>query len=120
MGIYSLLAKASVEPVHHERRKLSRFPIQRAVSYRQGERAGAGRTIDISSGGVLFAADEPPLLGERIELYVDWPAALDHRVRLKLSVAGRVVRVQGKKAAIAIDRYEFRTAGPKQMIAKPL
>lgn len=120
MGVSSLLLNATVEPVRHERRRLARFPIQRAVVYRQGRKTGTGKTINISSGGVLFAADGPPLLGEGIELHVDWPAVLDHRIHLKLSITGRVVRVQGEKAAVAIDRYEFRTAGSKQAIARTL
>ena len=120
MGSYSLLAKTQAEPVYHERRSMWRFPIRRAVGYTQDGKVGAGTTIDISSGGLLLAVNEPPLLGELIQLSVDWPAELDYRIRLKLLVTGRVVRVEGANAAIAIDRYEFRTAGLKQTTAKPL
>jgi len=42
---------------------------------------------------------------------VNWPAHLDNRCALKLVASGRVVRTDSTKAAIAIERYEFRTQG---------
>jgi hypothetical protein len=42
---------------------------------------------------------------------VDWPARLDGRCALKFVATGHVVRMQGDAAAVAIERYEFRTKG---------
>jgi hypothetical protein len=102
------------QTVQAERRYSSRFPIEREVRYRalnkrNGEKAGDGRTINISSSGVLFTADHSLLPGSRIELSISWPAQLNNRTALKLVVRGRVVRLEQGRAAIEIQRYEFRT-----------
>jgi hypothetical protein len=73
--------------------------------------AGTGRTIDMSSGGILFQAgcELPP--GMNVELSIAWPALL-HNVRpMQLFVTGRVVRSQGDWAAIRTLTHEFRTVG---------
>ena len=98
-----------------ERRSAVRFPIQQEVRYRIFGRnsagAGAGRTLNVSSAGVLFTTQHPLSPGDRLELSINWPAQLDHRCPLKLVTAGRVVRFDNANAAITIDRYEFRTQG---------
>jgi c-di-GMP-binding flagellar brake protein YcgR len=98
-----------------ERRSAVRFPIEQEVRYRVFSRitaeAGAGRTLNISSAGVLFTTEHPLSPGDRLELSINWPAQLDHKCPLKLVTAGRVVRVDNGNAAIVIDRYEFRTQG---------
>src|SRR5262245_8198996 len=99
----------------NERRRSNRLPISQPVSYkarglRKGaEQSGAGSTVDISAGGVLFTTESFLSEGERIELAVNWPATLDG-VALKLVVSGRVVRSDLAQAAMAIERYEFKTA----------
>jgi c-di-GMP-binding flagellar brake protein YcgR len=99
-----------------ERRASGRFRIEQEIRYRMldrknGNRCGSGRTLDMSSGGVLFTADESLPVGKRVELAVDWPARLDGRCALKFVATGPVVRTQAGAAAIAIERYEFRTKG---------
>jgi hypothetical protein len=99
-----------------ERRASGRFRIEQEIRYRlldrkNGNRSGSGRTLDMSSGGVFFTANEPLPEGKRVELAVDWPARLDGRCALKFVVTGRVVRTQAGAAAVAIERYEFRTRG---------
>lgn len=98
-----------------DRRSAVRFPIAQEVRYRVLSRnsvgAGAGRTLNISSTGVLFTTQHPLSPGDRLELSINWPAQLDHRCPLKLVTAGRVVRFDNGNAAITIDRYEFRTQG---------
>ena len=102
------------QTVQAERRRSSRFPIEREVRYqalnkRGGEKAGEGRTINISSSGVLFSAEHTLPQGRRIELSISWPAQLDNRTALKLVVRGRVVRTENAAVAVEIQHYEFRT-----------
>jgi hypothetical protein len=79
--------------------------------------AGQGKTIDMSSSGILFAADAPLPLGNRIELAVDWPAKLNETCRLKLVASGRIVRSEGDTAVIALTTHEFRTQGAKGLVS---
>lgn len=97
-----------------ERRHSDRFPIEREVRYRvlnkrSAEEAGDGRTINISSSGVLFTSDHTLLPGRRLELSISWPAQLDNRCALQLVARGRVVRFEPGRAAIEIQQYEFKT-----------
>ncbi|MCL5745484.1 MAG: hypothetical protein M1541_16430 [Acidobacteria bacterium] len=80
-------------------------------------RTGAGKTVDMSSSGVLFTTDCPLSAGNRLELSVNWPAQLDNSCPLKLVALGRVVRADTATAAIAIEKYEFRTQGSKAFAA---
>ena len=97
-----------------ERRRSSRFPIQREVHYRVLNKhspveAGDGKTINISSGGVLFTSDHILMPGRRVEVSISWPAQLNNKVALKLVARGRVVRFERGQAAVEIQKYEFRT-----------
>jgi len=98
-----------------ERRSAVRFPIEQVLRYkvlkRNSMETGVGKTLNISSTGVLFSTERSVQVGDRLEVSVNWPAQLDHRCPLKFVTAGRVVRTQAGTAAIAIDRYEFRTQG---------
>ena len=101
-----------------ERRGSDRFPIVREVRYKvlgklHGDEAdsGSGRTINMSSSGVLFTTDHLLIPGKRLELSISWPAQLNKTCPLKLVARGRVVRHEKGKAAIEIQRYEFRTQG---------
>jgi c-di-GMP-binding flagellar brake protein YcgR len=97
-----------------ERRHSDRFPIEREVRYRvlnkrSDEESGEGRTLNISSSGVLFTSEHVLLPGRRMELAISWPAQLDNKTALKLVARGRVVRFEHGLAAIEIQQYEFRT-----------
>jgi hypothetical protein len=105
-----------------DRRSSDRFPIERDVKYKMLDgktvlRTGAGKTVDMSSGGVLFTTEEPLSAGNRLELSVNWPAQLDNSCPLKLVALGRVVRTEQGKAAIVIEKYEFRTQGSRTFTA---
>jgi len=97
-----------------DRRHSDRFPIEREVRYRvlnkrSSEEVGDGKTINISSSGVLFTVEHMLLPGRRMELAISWPAQLNNKTALKLVARGRVVRFEGGRAAIEIQQYEFRT-----------
>jgi hypothetical protein len=101
-----------------ERRNADRFPIEREVRYRilnkrSSHEEGTGRTINISSNGVLFTTDQILIPGKRLELSISWPAQLDNKCQLKLVARGRVARLEQGRAAIEIQQYEFRTQGSK-------
>ena len=97
-----------------DRRHSDRFPIEREVRYRvlnkrSSEETGDGKTINISSSGVLFTVEHMLLPGRRMELAISWPAQFNNKCALKLVARGRVVRFEGGRAAIEIQQYEFRT-----------
>jgi hypothetical protein len=98
-----------------DRRAAVRFPIEQEVRYKVFNHntieVGLGRTVNMSSNGVLFTTERTLVPGERLEVAVNWPAQLDNRCALKLVTSGRVVRSEDTRAAIAIERYEFRTHG---------
>src|SRR5436853_234503 len=88
-----------------ERRRHKRLPIERDVRYKvlgSGKNkekirgVGLGKTINMSSGGVLFTTDSGLAEGDRVELAIDWPAQLEGRLRLKMVVFGHVVRAEQK------------------------
>lgn len=97
-----------------DRRGSSRFPIEREVKFRvlskkASQEGGTGKTVNISSNGVLFATDEFLLPGRRLELSISWPAQLNDKCGLRLVARGRVVRCAEGKAAFEIQQSEFRT-----------
>lgn len=99
-----------------ERRTSSRYPIERDVRYRvlnkkSNQESGTGKTVNMSSNGVLFTTGHVLLPGRSLEVSVSWPAQLNATCPLKLVARGRVVRFETGKAAIEIQHYEFRTAG---------
>ncbi len=70
---------------------------------------GTGRTLNMSSGGVLFTATSPVAPGRNVEISISWPAQLNARCGLRLLARGVVVRCEGGKVAVRIRQYEFRT-----------
>jgi c-di-GMP-binding flagellar brake protein YcgR len=105
-----------------ERRETSRFPVREEVRYRvlqskTGQVSGAGKTVDISSGGILFTTTERLQPGRLIEISVNWPARLDGTCALQLVATGRVVRSDNETAAVRIERYEFKTRANNALAA---
>jgi hypothetical protein len=102
----------------NNRRAAKRLMIERDVQYRvlnrrEGEMEGTGKTVNMSSSGILFTTGEMLLPGRRLELSISWPAQLDNRCALKLMARGRVVRYEGNAAALEIMQHEFRTKSSK-------
>ena len=105
-----------IDTQNKDRRGAVRFPIEREVRYKvistkSADEIGTGRTINMSSNGILFTSDHMLLPGRRLELSVSWPAQLNYETPLKLVARGRVIRFDGGVAAIEIQQYEFRTSG---------
>ena len=98
----------------NERRKKSRFAIERDLRYKIADKgvviaSGAGRTLNMGSGGVAFTADEQLAPGAFVELSVSWPALLPDSCPMRFIVFGRILRCSGKKTVCTVDKYEFRT-----------
>lgn len=101
-----------------ERRTKRRFHIDQEVKYKMlyGQRiaeTGVGRTVNISSGGVWFSTENMLTSGMPVELSMNWPVLLNDSCPMKLMIYGCVVRSNEKGAAVAIERYEFRTQGSR-------
>jgi hypothetical protein len=110
------------EPTFHmherNRRTKRRFQIDQEVKYKMlyGQRiaeTGVGRTINISSGGVWFSTESMLTSGMPVELSMTWPVLLNDSCPMKLMIYGCVVRSNERGAAVAIERYEFRTQGSR-------
>jgi c-di-GMP-binding flagellar brake protein YcgR len=96
-----------------ERRGTNRFAIEQVVHYqvlsRKGDREdGWGKTVNISSSGVLFTTTHALEPQRQVELDINWPAKFDNRRAMKLVAWGRVVRSGEDYSVIVIDKYEFR------------
>ena len=104
--------------VERERRTKLRFLIEQEVRYKMlyGQRiaeTGTGKTMDISSGGVWFSTENMLTSGMPVELSMNWPVLLNDSCPMKLMIYGCVVRSNERGAAVAIERYEFRTQGSR-------
>jgi hypothetical protein len=113
-----------------DRRLARRYPITAELEYRIVGReglaySGAGQTINLSTGGILFQSEQALTPGMRIELTIAWPARLNDAVDLNLCVCGRVARTDGKSHVVRIREHEFcvrgryRLAGPRFRVAGP-
>ena len=101
-----------------DRRTKRRFQIEQEIRYKMlyGQRiaeTGTGKTINISSGGVCFTTETMLTPGMPIELSMNWPVLLNDSCPMKLMIYGCVIRTGDKGAAVAIERYEFRTQGSR-------
>jgi len=102
----------------NERRTKKRFRIEQEVKYKMlyGQRiaeTGTGKTMNISSGGVWFTTENTLTAGMPVELSMSWPVLLNDSCPMKLMIYGCVIRSSEKGAAVAIERYEFRTQGSR-------
>ena len=88
--------------------------MEREIRYRVLEQdqiiaSGTGKTFNLSSSGVAFAAERDVPIGGFIELSIAWPALLENRCPLQLIGFGRVLRSADGRIAATIEQYEFRT-----------
>jgi hypothetical protein len=104
------------EQIGGERRSDRRYEISLELRWKVLRRkrildAGMGRTVDISSGGILFETGRKLPIGLKVQVSIAWPVLLHNSSPLQLTVAGRVVRSDNERAAIEIIQHEFRTLG---------
>jgi len=103
------------EPVRTEpeRRAAERYAIARDIRWKlQGRRTreapAVGRTVNISSAGVLFTIGSPVAPGKLVEVAISWPVPLDGDDQLQLIARGRLVRCFDGLAAVEFRQREFR------------
>ena len=106
-----------------ERRSAIRYPIVLNAHYRairkRSNYSGAGKTIDMSSRGLLIVSEHNLRVGVSLEVTMEWPALLDGAVEIVLVAIGRVVRAGESSFALELSRYEFRTVKRKFRLAAP-
>jgi hypothetical protein len=69
-----------------------------------------GRTVNISSRGLLIASDKANVsAGSRLQVTVDWPSLLHGITPLQLIVYCRVTRCVHHEFAVELDQYLFKT-----------
>ena len=78
----------------------------RVLSRISGKMEGTGTSLNMSSSGILFTADQALPVGSRIEVAISWPTPAD--ATLRLVALGRIVRSDERTAAMKITRHEFR------------
>lgn len=100
-----------------ERRSKIRFPLELRVTYRtlgQGVPcAGEGWVVNMNRVGALVSSQHEIGVGTRMELSIEWPSLLYGRVPLRFVTVGTVVRCDASNFAVALARYQFRTAKKK-------
>ena len=104
------------EGIAGDRRVDRRYPIMLDLRWRLMHRkrvldAGAGSTLDLSSGGVRFESGRTLPLGLNVELAITWPVLLHNVAPMQLVVQGRIVRSESGRIAIRMIQHEFRTVG---------
>jgi hypothetical protein len=113
-----------MEVIHEDRRDDRRYPIELDLRYKVVARSraplhGTGRTMNMSSGGVLFDGDQSLPAGAFVELSIKWPVLLHDKCPLTLLIVGRVVRSEGDRVAVKTNRYEFHTRPSRAQEAFP-
>jgi len=103
------------------RRVTSRFLDAQEIRYRLVEspagKGSVGKTLDISSGGVLFTTTKRLPHGHRVEMAIHWPARLARNCAVQFVATSRVIRSETKHAAVHIERYEFRMRATSALVA---
>ncbi len=109
----------SIQRISGERRGNRRYRIGLELRWslvrrRKVLESGTGRTLDLSSGGILFDAGRQLPAGVGVEISIAWPALLHDVAPMQLVVSGRIVRAEGFHAAVHVNQHEFRTAATDQ------
>ena len=105
-------------PIAAERRSKVRYPLELNVRFRYfaggSLRFGTGHTVDVSSCGILVASTRiispnELMVGENVEMSIEWPPLLDGRISLQLFAVGCVARRRPFDFAVSFERYQLRT-----------
>ena len=104
------------DTIRGDRRVQRRYPLELDLEFRiiDGDMVvatGAGKTGNISSGGVLFHAADGVPNGPHVELACRWPAVLGNAPFLELRIFGRLVRNDSQGVAMRMTRYHFEKLG---------
>jgi hypothetical protein len=105
-----------LELIGGDRRSDRRYSLQMELRWKLIRRkrvldSGTGRTIDLSSSGILFDAGRQLPVGLNVELSISWPVLLRNMAPLQLIVCGRIVRADSGRAGIRMMQHDFKTVG---------
>lgn len=97
-----------------ERRANHRYPVKTALRYRVlgGTSTSpwkAGRTSEMSAGGVLIHLREAIALEAILELSIDWPGLYHDQPVVRLFVIGSVARIDSRGTVVRVLSHQFRT-----------
>ncbi|MEO8592790.1 MAG: PilZ domain-containing protein [Candidatus Solibacter sp.] len=106
-----------VELDRRNRRAANRYHLELPFEYRlfgrdQSVREGRGRTLNMSSRGLLLSPDERITKGLPIELSIQMPHPAQGGTGARLVVLGHVLRSGPDGAAIRIVRHGFMRMFP--------
>src|SRR6266436_3152552 len=95
----------AVDTIAGDRRQDRRYGIHLDVKWKLIRRrrvldAGTGKTVDLSSGGLLFDPGRHLPEGLNVELSITWPVLLHNVAPLQLVVSGRIVRTGNRTVAL--------------------
>ncbi len=103
-----------------ERRSKVRYPIELEVRFVTSKESSSaysiGRTVNISSSGLLISSACVVRLGTAMQVTIHWPFALDGRVPLQLAADGIVVRSSASNFAVEVRSYQFRTMKQQALV----
>ena len=104
--------QSRVERDRRNRRAAKRYGLDLHFEYRVFGRDGSvqegwSRTLNMSSGGLLVAPDQPILKGRTIEITVQLPPQFKDAPGPRLVILGHVLRSNAAGAAIRILRHGF-------------
>jgi hypothetical protein len=101
-----------------DRRRSKRYELEldlrwKLIRRRRVLESGEGRTVDVSSDGILFDSGRPLPAGVNVELSITWPVLLHGLGPLHLVVSGKIVCSAGRRSAVHMVQHEFRTIGAR-------
>jgi hypothetical protein len=79
---------------------------------------GQGEVVNISSNGVAFRTETALTPDQSVDASMEWPVALNGDCVLRVTMEGRVVRVDNGLAVMSVLRHDFRTVGRLGMAAR--
>ena len=92
-----------------ERRSTTRFPLELPAEISLGPSRIAGRTANISSGGMLLVCEDDVELGSLVTVRVHWPVQQRDR-QVALVLHGEIIRREPSRIAILHRRHEFEVS----------
>lgn len=105
-----------------DRRALQRFQCQLELRFtgRKGRYLGHGVTGDLSRRTLRFETENPPSVGDQVEVRIAWPFLLQNICPLELVVRGPVIQVGARGTLVRINSYEFQTCGTRSFTEPPV
>lgn len=113
-----MVGRPKRDVMHGDQRTANRYNLQLDLSYRVFLKAGwvglsgTGRTVNISTRGILFRCSAVLVPGMSIELVLRWPVLLESIHRLELVARGKICRSTEEGTAVRVMYLELRRASP--------